>query len=63
MPRRDYSKEEIFTEPDPSSANESPEFMEEVFAMCADTGVKPEQLTGKERRDYEKWLKKQRSTS
>lgn len=40
----------------------SAEFMEEVFAMYVDTGVKPKELTGKERRDYEKWLKKEQST-
>ena len=59
MPRRDYSKEEIFTEPDPSSDNESPEFMEEVFDLYQHSGLKPEELTGKERRDYQNWLKKQ----
>ena len=52
----------MFTEPDPSSANESPEFMDEVFAMYQDQGIKPEDLKGKERRDYRKWLKKERST-
>jgi hypothetical protein len=62
MPRRDYSKEEMFTEPDPSSDNEDAEFLDEVFDMYEHTGVKSEQLTGKERRDYEKWLTKQRST-
>jgi hypothetical protein len=57
MTRRDYSKEEMFTEPDPSSDNESPEFMDEVFQMYQATNTKPETIRDpKERAQYESWL-------
>jgi hypothetical protein len=62
VPRRDYSKEEMFTEPNPSSDNESPDFEEEVFAIIRIRGIKPENLSGRERRDYQKWLKKEQCT-
>ena len=57
MARRDYSKEEMFTEPDPSSDNEDDAFMEEVFAMYEHQGIKPENLSGKGKKQYERYLK------
>ena len=61
MPRKDYSKTEMFDDPDPTDDNTDPEFLDECYQMHQATGCKPEDLTDiKERKAYTKWLKKKK---
>jgi hypothetical protein len=49
----------MFTDPDPSSDNESSEFMDEVFQMYKHTNTNPDTIGDpKERGQYRKWLEK-----
>ena len=60
MARKDYSKQPMFDDPDPTDENTSPEFLEECYQMYQARGYKPEDLTDlKERKAYRKWLEKQ----
>jgi hypothetical protein len=61
MPRKNYDHE-MFAEPDPSSANTSPEFDAEMFEFYKFEGWKPEDIADlKERKKYESgWISKQR---
>jgi hypothetical protein len=57
--RKDYRDEEMFSDPDPSSDNESPEFIDKVFQMYEATNTKPETIGDpKERKRYRKRLEK-----
>jgi hypothetical protein len=59
--RKDYDDGEMFADPDPSSANTSPEFEDEVFQFYQSDGWKPEDILDlPERKKYERWLRKQK---
>jgi hypothetical protein len=59
--RKDYD-DEMFAEPDPSSANTSPEFDAEMFEYYQHRGWGPADILDlPERKKYAKWLSKQQN--
>jgi len=57
--RKDYSKQPLFDDPDPTDENTDEAFLDECYQMYEATGCKPEDLTDLEEREaYRKWLLK-----